>query len=90
MVKGEFIKAIGEKTGFTNKEATAAYDAFVEVLTQALKNKDKVSLLGFGTFELKHKAAKTGINPKTKEPVKIAESWAPSFKASKTYKANFN
>ena len=91
MVKGEFIKALGEKIGgFTVKEATAAYDAFVEVLTEALQRKEKVSLLGFGTFELRHKAAKIGINPKTKEQVKIAESWAPAFKASKSYKASFN
>lgn len=90
MNKVEFIREVADKTGFTIKEATLAYDAFIETVTETLNKKEKISLLGFGTFELRHKAAKTGVNPQTKAPVKIAESWAPAFKASKTFKANFN
>lgn len=90
MNKGQFIKAIAEKAGFTIKDATAAYDAFVETITGALKKKEKVALLGFGTFELRAKKARTGINPQTKKPVKIAASKAPAFKVSKVWKAKFN
>lgn len=90
MNKGQFIKAIAEKTNTTLKAATEFYDAFVEVVTQSLKKEEKVALLGFGSFELKKKAARTGINPQTKKPVKIAASKAPAFKASKVWKAKFN
>ena len=72
MNKGELIKAMADKAGFTNKDATAAYEAFVATVTDALKAGDKVQLVGFGTFEVKEVAAKTGINPQTKENVAIA------------------
>ena len=72
MNKGELIKAMAEKAGFTNKDAAIAYDAFVETVTEALKAGDKVQLVGFGTFEVKASPAKTGINPQTKEKVEIA------------------
>jgi DNA-binding protein HU-beta len=65
MNKGELIKAMAEKAGFTNKDAAAAYEAFVATVTDALKAGDKVQLVGFGTFEVKEVAAKTGINPQT-------------------------
>lgn len=90
MNKGEFIKAFAEAAQLTNKDAAEVYEAFVEVITTALKEGKKVSLLGFGNFELKKKAARTGINPQTKEVVQIAAANAPAFKASKVWKALFN
>ncbi len=90
MNKGEFIKSIADKAGLTQKEAGAAYDAMLETIVEAFKNGDKVTLVGFGTFELKNKPARTGINPQTKQQVKIAASKAPAFKAGKAFKDLFN
>ena len=72
MNKGELIKAIADKAGFTQKDAATAYDAFIATVTEALKAGEKVQLVGFGTIEVKEVPAKTGINPQTKEPVEIA------------------
>ncbi len=90
MNKGEFIKSVAEKAGLTQKEAGAAYDAMVETIVDAFKANDKVALVGFGTFELKCKPARTGINPQTKQTVQIAASKAPSFKVGKAFKDLFN
>ena len=90
MNKGELIKAIAEKAGFTNKEAGLAYDAFVEAVTDALKAGEKVQLVGFGTFEVKDVPAKTGINPQTKAPVEIPACKKPVMKFGKAYKELFN
>ena len=90
MNKGELIKAIADKAGFTNKDAAAAYDAFVGAVTEALKAGDKVQLVGFGSFEVKEVAAKTGINPKTKEQVAIPACKKPVMKFGKAYKELFN
>ncbi len=90
MNKGEFVKAMAERASLTLKEASVAYDAFVGVVTDALKQGDKVQLVGFGTFEVRTKAAREGINPQTKEKVKIAASKAPVLKFGKAYKDLFN
>ena len=90
MNKGELIKAMAEKAGFTNKDAAAAYEAFVAVVTDALKAGDKVQLVGFGTFEVKNVAAKTGINPQTKEKVAIPACKKPVMKFGKAYKEMIN
>jgi DNA-binding protein HU-beta len=90
MNKGELIKAIAEKAGFTNKDAAAAYEAFVSVVTDALKAGDKVQLVGFGTLEVKNVPAKTGINPQTKESVQIAACKKPVMKFGKSYKELIN
>lgn len=90
MNKGELIKAMAEKTGFSQKDAAAAYDAFVASVTDALKAGEKVQLIGFGTVELKDVAAKTGINPRTQAPVKIAACKKPVMKFGKAYKDLFN
>jgi DNA-binding protein HU-beta len=90
MNKGEFVKAMAEKAGVTVKEANVAYDAFVDVVTDALKKGDKVQLIGFGTFEVRAKAAREGINPQTKQKVKIPASKAPALKFGKAYKDLFN
>ncbi|MEG1752055.1 MAG: HU family DNA-binding protein [Clostridia bacterium] len=90
MNKGEFIKAMAEKGGFTQKDANCAYDAFVETVVESLKKGDKVQLMGFGTYELRKRAARVGINPQTKKKVKISASNAPAFKAGKVFKELFN
>ena len=90
MNKGELIKAIAEKTQFTQKDAAAAYEAFVEAVTEALKNGEKVQLVGFGTFEVKDVPAKTGINPQTKAPVQIPACKKPVMKFGKAYKDIIN
>lgn len=90
MNKGEFIKAMADNAQLTIKEANVAYDAFVGALTDALKNGEKVQLVGFGTFEVREKAAREGINPQTKEKVTIAASKAPALKFGKAYKDLFN
>ena len=90
MNKGELIKVMAEKAGFTNKDAATAYEAFVETVTEALKAGDKVQLVGFGTFEVKDVAAKTGINPQTKEKVEIAACKKPVMTFGKSYKDLIN
>ena len=90
MNKGEFIKAMAEKAGFTNKDAATAYDAFVATITETLKAGDKVQLVGFGSFEVKDVPAKTGINPQTKEKVEIAAFKKPVLKFGRSFKDLFN
>ena len=90
MNKGEFIKAMAAKAGFSNKDAATAYEAFVDVVTEALKNGDKVQLAGFGAFEVKDIPAKVGINPATKEKVDIAACKKPVMKFGKAYKDMIN
>ena len=83
MNKAELIAAIAAKTGDTKKTAEASVNAFVEVVTDALKEGDKVQLVGFGSFEVRKRAARKGRNPQTKEEIKIPASKAPVFKAGK-------
>ncbi|MBO4916241.1 MAG: HU family DNA-binding protein [Oscillospiraceae bacterium] len=90
MNKTELIAAMAEKSELTKKDAEKALAAFLESVEGALKKGDKVQLVGFGTFEVKQRAARTGINPQTKKPVKIAASKAPSFKAGKAFKDALN
>lgn len=86
MNKGDVVKSIADKVGFTLKDADEAYKAFVETVADALKAGDEVALAGFGTFKVKQKAARTGINPQTKEQIKIPATKAPSFKFGKSFK----
>ena len=90
MNKNELIAAIAEKSALTKKDSAAALDAFTAAVQDALKAGDKVQLVGFGTFEVKALAARTGINPQTKKPVKIAASKVPAFKAGKALKDALN
>ena len=90
MNKGELIKAMAEKAGLLQKDAAAAYEAFVASVTEALKAGEKVQLVGFGTVEVKEVAAKTGINPQTKAPVAIPASKKPVMKFGKAYKDIIN
>ena len=90
MTKNELTKIVAKKTGLTQAQSAAAYDALIETITEALQEGDKVSLIGFGTFELKDVPEKEGINPATGEKIKIAASKKPSFKAGNSYKDQFN
>ncbi len=90
MNKGELMKAAAKKADFSVKDITIAYDALVDSITEALKNGEKVQLVGLGTIEVKEVAAKTGINPKTKEAVEIPACKKPVMKFGKAYKDLFN
>ena len=86
MNKAELIAAIAAKTGDTKKSAEASVNALVDVITEALVKGDKVQLVGFGSFEVRKRAARKGRNPQTKEEIKIPASKAPVFKAGKALK----
>ena len=86
MNKTELIAAVAEKAGVSKKDAEKVYASFVDVVAAELKKGEKVQLVGFGTFEVKARAARQGINPRTKEAITIAASKAPAFKAGKAFK----
>ncbi|MCR4653950.1 MAG: HU family DNA-binding protein [Eubacterium sp.] len=86
MNKTELIAAISEQTDLTKKQSEEALKAFVDVVADALKKGDKVQLVGFGTFEVSERAARTGRNPRTNETIEIAASKTPKFKAGKALK----
>ncbi len=86
MNKTELIAAIAAKTGETKKDAEATLNAFVNVVSETLAKGDKVQLVGFGSFEVRKRAARKGRNPQTKEEIKIPASKAPVFKAGKALK----
>ena len=90
MNKGELIKAAANKAGFTVKQTTEVYEAILETVTEALKNGEKVQIVGLGTIEVKDVAAKTGINPQTKAPVEIPACKKPVMKFGKAYKDIIN
>ena len=86
MNKTELVAAIAEKTELSKKDAEKALKAFTDVVTEELTKGGKIQLVGFGTFEVKERAARTGINPQTKEQIKIAACKAPVFKAGRGFK----
>lgn len=86
MNKTELIAAVSEKAELSKKDAEAAVSATVDAITAALEQGEKVQLVGFGSFEVKSRAARTGRNPKTKEPIEIPASKTPVFKAGKALK----
>ncbi len=86
MNKAELVAAISAKTGDSKKATEEAVNAFVAVVSEALKGGDKVQLVGFGSFEVRKRAARKGRNPQTKEEIKIPASKAPVFKAGKALK----
>ena len=90
MNKTEFIKALANQANLSIKDASAAVDGFIEVVAEALKEGDKVAISGLGTFELKEKAARKGINPLTKEEIMIPASKSPSLKVGRLFKDRFN
>jgi DNA-binding protein HU-beta len=86
MNKTELISAVADKAEISKADAGRAIDSLFEVVGKALKKKDKVSLVGFGTFLVRERAARTGRNPKTGAPLKIKASKTPAFKAGKALK----
>lgn len=90
MNKTDLINAIAEKAELTKADAGRAFDAFVEVVQKSLKKGEDVSVVGFGTFTVRARAARTGRNPRTNETIKIAASKVPAFKAGKTLKDALN
>ena len=86
MNKAELINAVAEKTGLSKKDTETAVTASIEVITESLAQGEKVQLVGFGSFEVKSRAARIGRNPRTKEEIKIPASKLPVFKAGKALK----
>lgn len=86
MNKQELISAAAEKTGFSKKDTEATVTAVLETIISALEDNEKVQLVGFGSFEVKTRAARVGRNPKTGEEIPISEARLPVFKAGKALK----
>lgn len=86
MNKTELIAAVAEKASISKKESEVVINAALDTIIDSLKNDEKVQLVGFGSFETKHRAERTGRNPKTKESITIAASKVPTFKAGKAFK----
>ena len=87
MNKTELVASIAEKANISKKDAEKALAAFVDSVSAELKKGGKVQLIGFGTFEVRERAARTGINPQTKQTIKIGASKYPVFKAGAALKA---
>lgn len=81
MNRSELVEAMAKKAGLSKKDADAALSAFIDSVGDELKKGGKVQLIGFGTFEVSKRAARTGVNPLTKEKIKIKAAKAPKFKA---------
>ena len=90
MNKAELVGKIAGKSGLTKKDSEAALNAFIASVQEALVKKEKVQLIGFGTFEVKERAARMGRNPQTGAAIKIAASKAPVFKVGKALKDAVN
>ena len=86
MNKAELIAAVAEQTGMSKKDTEAVIAATLNTITEALAEEEKVQLVGFGSFEVKKREARTGLNPKTLEKIEIPASKAPVFKAGKALK----
>jgi len=90
MNKTELVAAIAKNTELTKKDAEKALKAFIDVVGEELSKGEKVQLAGFGTFEVVERAAREGINPRTKEAISIPASKAPKFKPMKSLKEKVN
>ena len=90
MTKGELVDAVAERSGLSRAEAGKAVTAVFDAIKDELKAGGKVSLVGFGNFEVRHRSARTGRNPQTGDPVEIAASKAPAFKAARPLKEAVN
>ena len=86
MNKTELVAAVAAKAELSKKDAEAAVNAVFDSVKDALAEGDKVSLIGFGTFSVKTRAARTGLNPRTKETIEIPESKVPAFNAGSALK----
>ena len=86
MNRAELVREIAKSTDLTIKDTEATLDAFIATITQVLAKNEKLTLVGFGSFEVSKRAARTGRNPKTGEEIKIPASITPKFKAGKALK----
>ena len=87
MTKQDFINKVAAKSGLSNRDAGKAVDAFMEAVTETLKSGDSINFTGFGKFSAADRAARQGVNPRTKERVEIAATTVPKFSAGATFKA---
>ncbi|MBR0146980.1 MAG: HU family DNA-binding protein [Eubacterium sp.] len=90
MNKAEFVAALAEKTGMKKTEAEKAMKGFTDIVAETLKKGEKISLVGFGTFEVLEREAREGRNPKTGKTMTIPASKAPKFKAGRALKEAIN
>ena len=90
MNKGDFIGSVADVAELSKADAARAVDAMIDVITKALKKGDTITLVGFGTFSVRKRAARMGRNPQTKEAIKINASKNPAFKAGKALKDAVN
>ena len=90
MNRSELVAKISEKSELTKKDSEKALAAFIEAVTEELAAQEKVQLVGFGTFEVREREARTGRDPRTGNPIKIPASKAPAFKAGKALKEAVN
>lgn len=86
MNKADLISAVAEKAGLSKKDAEKAVNATIDIISDTLVQGDKVQLVGFGSFEVKNRAARIGRNPRTKESINIPASKTPAFKPGKALK----
>ncbi len=90
MNKSELVAAIAKKSELSKKDSEKALVATIEAITETLAKEEKIQLVGFGTFEVSHRAAREGVNPKTGAKIQIKASKAPKFKAGKALKDAVN
>ncbi len=90
MTKADLVNEMAAKTGMPKTDVETALKAFTETVTEALKKGDKVAMVGFGTFSVGERAARTGQNPQTGQKIEIAAAKVPKFKAGKALKDAVN
>ncbi len=90
MNKLDIVKVVAEETGLTQKEVNGVLDLTIATIIAELKKGEEVNIAGFGKFVAKKRAARTSINPRTKEPIKVPSSMAPTFRAGKQFKDAVN
>lgn len=90
MNKAELVNAMATETGVSKKNVEKVLNSFINVVSNKMANKGKVQLVGFGTFETRERAARKGLNPQTKEEIKIPACTVPAFKAGKALKDKVN
>lgn len=88
--KNEFIKAVAERANVTQADASRVVNSALKMITETLQEGDKVVLTGFGTFEMRQRSARKGINPQSRSPITIPSSATPGFTASSTFKNQVN
>ena len=90
MNKSELVSAIATKSGLTKADSARALDGFIDAVSESLTNGEPVTLIGFGTFEVRERAARSGRNPRTGEVIEIKAAKKPAFKAGKALKDAVN